>query len=75
MSRDPKGIYRKAREHELRNVPGLQSAYEAPLRPDVVVHGAGEPAEAATARILAELAEKGYCTSKTGLLAFPRKRG
>ena len=30
MSRDPKGIYRKAREGAANTVPGLQAAYEPP---------------------------------------------
>ena len=37
VSRDPKGIYRSAHQGTATTVPGLQSAYEAPQEPDVVV--------------------------------------
>ena len=60
MARDPKGIYRKGREGGSSTVPGLQSAYEAPLNPDVIVHGDRETPEAAAARVIAQLAEHGY---------------
>jgi adenylylsulfate kinase-like enzyme len=59
VSRDPKGIYRKARAGEASTVPGVQAAYERPEQPDVVVSGSGDAAEAARA-ILAALEEKGY---------------
>lgn len=58
--RDPKGIYRRARQGETLNVPGLDAGYEPPLRPDVVVHGDREGAREAARRIVARLVEKGY---------------
>jgi len=59
-SRDPKGIYRRAREGKAPNVPGVQAEYEPPLRPDLVIRGdLEEPAEAAR-RIAALLDGKGY---------------
>lgn len=39
IARDPKGIYRKAREGLATSVPGVQVAYEPPTRPEVIVHG------------------------------------
>ena len=36
-SRDPKGLYRKARRGELPNFTGIDSAYEAPENPEVDV--------------------------------------
>lgn len=42
-ARDPKGLYRTA-----KNLPGVQAAYEPPLAPELLVHGArGTPQEAA----------------------------
>lgn len=35
--RDPKGLYRKAREGKLRNFTGIDSPYEAPENPDVLI--------------------------------------
>ncbi len=59
-ARDPKGIYRRAREGKALNVPGVQAAYEPPLDPDLVVRGETEdPAEAAR-RIVALLEAKKY---------------
>lgn len=60
MTRDPKGIYRQAREGNASSVPGLQAAYEPPETPDVVVHGSQETPEAAAQRVIAKLAEKRY---------------
>jgi adenylylsulfate kinase len=60
MARDPKGIYRKAREGTASTVPGLQAVYEAPECPDVIVHGERETPEAAAARVVTKLVEKGY---------------
>jgi adenylylsulfate kinase-like enzyme len=60
IARDPKGIYRKAREGEAGSVPGLQSIYEPPEKPDLVVDGSREFAETAARRVVLKLAEKGY---------------
>ena len=60
VARDPKGIYRKARAGESETVPGLQSAYEPPEQPELVVDGVGELPEAAARRVMIKLAEKGY---------------
>ena len=63
MARDPKGIYRQAREGALTTVPGLQSAYEPPVAPALVVHGDSETPTAAAQRIIRTLEEKSYLTS------------
>jgi adenylylsulfate kinase-like enzyme len=60
IARDPKGIYRKAREGDAESVPGLQSTYEPPENPDLVVDGSRELAETAARRVVLKLAEKGY---------------
>ena len=59
MARDPKGIYRAAKEGAASTVPGLQSNYEPPLQPDVVVHADRESPEAGAVRIMQKLAERG----------------
>jgi len=47
-ARDPKGLYRAAREGKSTTLPGLQAAYERPLHPEVVLHGErGTPAQSA----------------------------
>ena len=35
--RDPKGLYKKARAGEIKNFTGLDSPYENPLQPEIVV--------------------------------------
>jgi bifunctional enzyme CysN/CysC len=47
-ARDPKGLYAKARAGLIKNFTGIDSVFEAPEAPDVVLHGAeAEPAELA----------------------------
>ena len=56
-ARDPKGLYR---DRKITALPGRQAAYEPPLVPEMVVHGAeGTPAEAAE-KILAFLGRRGW---------------
>jgi adenylylsulfate kinase-like enzyme len=64
MARDPKGIYRKAREAVAHTVPGLQAAYEPPEKPELVVDSRGETPEGAAQRVLIKLSEKGYLSSE-----------
>jgi adenylylsulfate kinase len=52
MRRDPKGIYGKARQSEAAYVPGIQTAYEPPETPDVIVHGDRDDPEDAAKRII-----------------------
>ncbi len=42
-TRDPKGLYRKARAGEIQNFTGISSAYEPPMEPDCHLQG-GEAA-------------------------------
>ncbi len=60
MTRDPKGIYRKAYEKAASSVPGLQSTYEPPEQPDIVVRGDQEAPETAAERVIEMLMAKGY---------------
>jgi len=47
-ARDPKGLYKRARAGEIKNFTGIDSPFEAPTNPDVVLHGAeAEPVELA----------------------------
>ncbi len=43
-SRDPKGLYKKARAGEIRGFTGIDAPYESPLNPEIVLAGdAGTP--------------------------------
>ena len=63
--RDPKGIYRQAREGQASHVPGVQTAYEAPKKPEVVIHGDQDDPDEAARRIIAVLASKGYLARRS----------
>jgi bifunctional enzyme CysN/CysC len=39
-ARDPKGLYKRARAGEIKNFTGIDSPFEAPETPDLVLHGA-----------------------------------
>ncbi|MDK4742751.1 sulfate adenylyltransferase subunit CysN [Rhizobium sp. CNPSo 3464] len=41
--RDPKGLYRKARDGKLPNMTGINSPYEAPTSPDLIIQSASIP--------------------------------
>jgi bifunctional enzyme CysN/CysC len=45
--RDPKGLYKKARSGQLPNMTGINSPYEAPLNPELIVDTAQRGVEAA----------------------------
>jgi adenylylsulfate kinase len=45
IARDPKGIYARAKRGKASSVPGLQTEYEAPRQPDLVVGGSADPDE------------------------------
>lgn len=60
MARDPKGIYRRAREGELTSVPGIQAEYEPPKAPELVVHGDHGDAGNGAGRVIAKLEELRY---------------
>ena len=60
MARDPKGIYRNSSVMASNTVPGLQTPYEPPEQPDILVRGDQEAPQTAAQRVIAKLTEKGY---------------
>jgi adenylylsulfate kinase len=52
ISRDPKGLYRKALAGEIRHFTGIDDVFETPARPDIEVTTNAEDPEASLARIL-----------------------
>jgi adenylylsulfate kinase len=58
--RDPKGIYRMAREGKASHVPGLQASYEPPENPDIVIDGEHEAPHDAARRIIGVLKTRGF---------------
>ena len=58
-SRDPKGLYKKARRGELKNFTGIDSPYEAPESPELHIDNTGISPEDAADRIVELLRERG----------------
>ena len=58
--RDPKGLYRKAREGKIANFTGIDSPYEAPEAPEIRIATDTVEAPAAAEQIVAWLSERGY---------------
>jgi len=50
--RDPKGLYKKARAGELKNFTGIDSLYEEPENPDLILYTASSNAEELTDQII-----------------------
>ena len=57
--RDPKGLYRKARCGELRNFTGLDSPYERPERPELILDALQERAEDLADHVITFLQRRG----------------
>ncbi len=57
--RDPKGLYRKARNGRLDNFTGIDSPYEAPDRPDLRIDTSAISAEAGAELIIRALYDRG----------------
>ncbi|MDR0207814.1 MAG: adenylyl-sulfate kinase [Pseudomonas putida] len=53
--RDPKGLYKKARAGELRNFTGIDSAYEVPESPELVIDTEALGVDESVAKIIAYL--------------------
>ena len=59
-SRDPKGLYQKARKGEIPNFTGISSPYEAPTKPEIHILNDEITIEDVTTQIIDYLEEKGY---------------
>lgn len=57
--RDPKGLYKKARHGEIKNFTGVDSVYEAPEAPELVINTAEQPFEASVEQVLQYLSTNG----------------
>jgi len=61
-ARDPKGLYRKARQGEIKNFTGIDSPYEVPESPEIRVETAVLTPEEAAQAILTELVRRQVAT-------------
>jgi adenylylsulfate kinase len=58
-ARDPKGLYQKARAGQLKGFTGIDDPYEAPIRPELVLDAACQPADALADEVIAYLKTAG----------------
>ena len=58
--RDPKGLYKKAREGKIKNFTGIDSAYEAPIDPEIIVDAGELSIDKSSDLIYTYLLNKGY---------------
>ncbi|WEG11000.1 adenylyl-sulfate kinase [Pullulanibacillus sp. KACC 23026] len=56
--RDPKGLYQKARQGEIKQFTGIDAPYEPPAAPELVIDTEADSLEACTNQILNLLEEK-----------------
>ena len=54
-SRDPKGLYRRARQGELANFTGVDSPYERPEHPELRIDTTATPPSEAADRLVQQL--------------------
>lgn len=59
-SRDPKGLYKKARSGELKNFTGIDSPYEPPEHPEILLQSDLRDAEALADQVIGVLRDKGF---------------
>jgi len=59
-SRDPKGLYKKARTGEIPNFTGISSPYEAPTTPEIHILNDNISIEDVAKQIIDYLQERGY---------------
>jgi len=58
MRRDPKGLYARAKEGKIKNFTGIDSPYEMPESPEIVIDTRQGSAEDAARRIIESLRER-----------------
>ena len=63
-SRDPKGLYKKARQGEIPNFTGISSPYEAPKEAEIHIINDEISIEDVTQQIINYMEEKGYLHAK-----------
>jgi len=58
-TRDPKGLYKKARAGELKNFTGIDDPYEPPAKPELTLDATATSPQEATVQLLTYLRDKG----------------
>ncbi len=58
-TRDPKGLYKKARAGEIKEFTGISAPYEEPLNPELVIDNGGQSVQDSAQQVLDYLAKQG----------------
>ncbi|MEN8166135.1 MAG: adenylyl-sulfate kinase [Pseudomonadota bacterium] len=66
-SRDPKGLYKKARAGEIKGFTGIDDPYEAPVSPELVLSAADKLPDELAEEVLDYLQEAGICSFQEGI--------
>jgi adenylylsulfate kinase len=64
-ARDPKGLYKKAREGKISDMTGIGSPYEPPVNPELVLDTETSTADESVQQVLGFLRKNGYIASQT----------
>ncbi len=59
-TRDPKGLYKKARKGEIQQFTGISAPYEEPLNPEIVVESDKQTLEQSVAQVIQYLKDHHY---------------
>ena len=59
MRRDPKGLYSRARAGKIKNFTGIDSPYEVPEHPEIVISTSDATAQEAAHRVIKEMRSRG----------------
>ena len=60
ISRDPKGLYKKAQNGEIKNFTGIDSSYDIPQNPEIRINSDNTSADDAADQILSYLGQNNY---------------
>jgi len=63
-SRDPKGLYKKARAGEIKNFTGIDSSYEAPVDEEIHIKTADQSIQACAQQVINYLQQHGYIAAE-----------
>ncbi|KHE70242.1 adenylyl-sulfate kinase, partial [Halobacillus sp. BBL2006] len=58
--RDPKGLYKKARNGEIKGFTGIDAPYESPNSPELVLHTDQADVNECSEQLVSFLEEKGW---------------
>ena len=74
-SRDPKGLYKKARAGEIKGFTGIDDPYEAPVSPELVLSAAEKTPDTLADEVITYLIAQGICPPLEDDMLLGQKAG